>query len=101
MVKNKTSNIFTISSDIRLRKEHFGGLVFSKKSGNTISPGYIETPLLNDLDEEMKEYLVSLHPLGRLGEPDEVAQAVVFLASDEASFVTGSDLLVDGGYTAI
>ena len=49
----------------------------------------------------MKEYLVSLHPLGRLGEPDEIAQAVVFLASDEASFVTGSDLLVDGGYTAI
>ncbi|MGB5945467.1 SDR family oxidoreductase, partial [Paenisporosarcina sp.] len=48
----------------------------------------------------MMQHLVSLHPLGRLGESHEVANAVVFLASDEASFVTGANLLVDGGYTA-
>lgn len=67
---------------------------------NAVSPGYIETPLLNQLDEAMKNHLISLHPIGRLGKPEEIAKAVVFLASDDASFVTGSNLLVDGGYTA-
>lgn len=67
---------------------------------NAVCPGYIETPLLNQLDEAMKNYLISLHPIGRLGKPEEIAKAVVFLASDDASFVTGSNLLVDGGYTA-
>lgn len=67
---------------------------------NCVNPGYIETPLLKDLDDEMKKALVDLHPIGRLGRPEEVANAVVFLASDEASFVTGTTLLVDGGYTA-
>ena len=67
---------------------------------NAVCPGYIETPLLNQLDEAMKNHLISLHPIGRLGKPEEIAKAVVFLASDDASFVTGSNLLVDGGYTA-
>ncbi len=67
---------------------------------NCVNPGYIETPLLKDLDKKMKKALVDLHPIGRLGRPEEVANAVVFLASDEASFVTGTTLLVDGGYTA-
>ncbi|MGM0509223.1 MAG: SDR family NAD(P)-dependent oxidoreductase [Fusobacteriota bacterium] len=68
---------------------------------NSVSPGYINTPLLEGLGEEMLEHLKSLHPMGRLGEPEEIANAVVFLGSDEASFVTGADLLVDGGYTAV
>jgi len=67
---------------------------------NAVCPGYIKTPLLEQLNDEMMQHLVSLHPLGRLGESHEVANAVVFLASDEASFVTGANLLVDGGYTA-
>ena len=67
---------------------------------NAVCPGYIKTPLLDQLDDAMMQHLVSLHPLGRLGESHEVANAVVFLASDEASFVTGANLLVDGGYTA-
>lgn len=67
---------------------------------NAICPGYIETPLLSQLDEDMKKYLISLHPLGRLGKPEEIAKAVLFLASDDASFITGANLLVDGGYTA-
>ncbi|SDJ17299.1 SDR family NAD(P)-dependent oxidoreductase [Salimicrobium halophilum] len=67
---------------------------------NAVCPGYIETPLLEQLDDEMKQHLISLHPIGRLGRSEEVAKAVLFLASDDASFVTGTSLLVDGGYTA-
>lgn len=67
---------------------------------NTICPGYIDTPLLNQAPPEMKAELARLHPMGRLGTAEEVARAVLFLASDEASFVTGAALMVDGGYTA-
>lgn len=67
---------------------------------NAVCPGYIETPLLKEVDAETKQYLASLHPQGRLGRPEEVAKAVLFLASEDASFVNGTTLLVDGGYTA-
>lgn len=68
---------------------------------NNVNPGYIETPLLKDIPAEAKQELVDLHPIGRLGKPEEVANAVLFLASDEASFISGSSLLVDGGYTSV
>ncbi len=67
---------------------------------NSLSPGYIATPLLNDLEPQLLEFLTSLHPVGRLGRSVEVANAALFLLSDEASFITGTDLLVDGGFTA-
>ncbi|MGX5914718.1 SDR family NAD(P)-dependent oxidoreductase [Aliidiomarina sp. Khilg15.8] len=67
---------------------------------NGIGPGYIDTPLLNEIDEETRQALISLHPLQRLGKPEEVAAAVVFLGSEEASFITGTTLMVDGGFTA-
>ncbi|MCU0763076.1 MAG: SDR family oxidoreductase, partial [Hydrogenophaga sp.] len=57
---------------------------------NTIGPGYIDTPLLALLDDATKQFLIGLHPLGRLGRPEEVANAALFLLSDEASFITGA-----------
>ena len=67
---------------------------------NSVGPGYIETPLLTSLDEATMQALVNLHPMHRLGTSEEVAALIVFLASDEAAFITGSYHLVDGGYTA-
>lgn len=69
---------------------------------NSVGPGFIKTPLIDaNLDEATQEFLVTKHPIGRLGESEEVAALVVFLASDAASFITGSYHLVDGGYTAV
>ena len=67
---------------------------------NAVCPGYIDTPLLKDIPAEGKAALVKLHPMGRLGRAEEVADCVLFLASAQSSFVNGSSLMVDGGYTA-
>jgi NAD(P)-dependent dehydrogenase (short-subunit alcohol dehydrogenase family) len=71
---------------------------------NCICPGYIRTPMTAMLNEpamkEVTDRVVHAHPLGRLGEPEEIAAAALFLCSDDASFVNGAALAVDGGYSA-
>lgn len=68
---------------------------------NCVGPAYIDTPLLDNLPEDVRAQLVERHPLGRLGNAEEVAKVVRFLLSDDASFVSGSYYLVDGGYTTV
>ena len=70
---------------------------------NAVCPGYIRTPLLAETltrQPEMEAQIVARHPVGRMGRPEEIAEAVVWLCSDAASFVTGHTMTVDGGYVA-
>ena len=64
---------------------------------NVVAPGYVHTRLTDVLPDELKQQMVAATPLGRIGSPEDVASAVRFLCSDEASFITGEVLLVDGG----
>lgn len=73
---------------------------------NSIHPGFIWTPLVEDFASAqgevsaVRKQLDSLHPIGHVGEPDDIGWGIVYLASDESKFVTGSELVIDGGYTA-
>jgi NAD(P)-dependent dehydrogenase (short-subunit alcohol dehydrogenase family) len=74
---------------------------------NAVSPGSIDTPGLNDLLDfseagaERRKMITSIVPLGRFGTPDEIAKAIVFLASDDSSYITGTELFVDGGFAQV
>ncbi len=73
---------------------------------NSVHPGFIWTPMVEKFLKaqgdvaKLRQALDALHPLGRVGEPEEVAYGILYLASDESKFVTGSELVIDGGYTA-
>lgn len=73
---------------------------------NSVHPGYIWTPMVENYLKSQgdvaqgRKLLDSLHPIGHVGEPDDIAYGVLYLASDEAKFVTGTELVIDGGYTA-
>jgi NAD(P)-dependent dehydrogenase (short-subunit alcohol dehydrogenase family) len=69
---------------------------------NSVHPGVMKTAMVEGLmeDEDKKKTALSWHPIGRFGEPEDVAYGVLYLASDESSFVTGAELVIDGGWTA-
>jgi NAD(P)-dependent dehydrogenase (short-subunit alcohol dehydrogenase family) len=67
---------------------------------NSVHPGGVDTVMLDVLNREGKQAATQAHPLGRLATPEDIAYGVLYLASDEASFVTGAELVIDGGYTA-
>lgn len=80
---------------------------------NSVHPGYIRTNMIENAfqqvtpeadgmtPDEIRDMIRNLHPMGRFGEPEEIANGILFLASDESSFMTGSELVIDGGYTAV
>jgi NAD(P)-dependent dehydrogenase (short-subunit alcohol dehydrogenase family) len=74
---------------------------------NAVSPGSIDTPGLSDLLDsseagaERRKMITSIVPLGRFGTPDEIAKAIAFLASDDSSYITGTELFVDGGFAQV
>lgn len=67
---------------------------------NSVLPGFIDTPLTQSQDSSINDFVVSSTPIGRPGTPQEIANGCLFLASDESSFMTGADLVLDGGYLA-
>jgi len=70
---------------------------------NVVCPGYVRTPMFDrafEAQPEMRDQIAGAHPMGRLAEPSEVADAVLWLLSDASSFVTGNVLMVDGGMSA-
>jgi NAD(P)-dependent dehydrogenase (short-subunit alcohol dehydrogenase family) len=73
---------------------------------NSVHPGFIDTPMVSNAladredGNEMRVALMNAHPISRFGVPREIADAIAFLASDDASFITGAELVVDGGFTA-
>ena len=120
MIKNKAGRIINITSVIgqignagqsnyAASKAGILGLTKSmaKELGsrnitvNAVAPGYITTDMTNELNDEVKEQMESSIPLGRLGTPDDVANLVCFLASDEAGYITGQTFNVDGGMVMI
>jgi 3-oxoacyl-[acyl-carrier protein] reductase len=116
MMKRKSGSIVNISSIVGLRGNwgqtnyaaSKAGIIGFTKSlarelgsrgvrANVVAPGYINTRLTDVLPEEARDAMLANTPLGKLGDPEDVAGAVRFLCSDEASFITGEVLLVDGG----
>ncbi len=116
MMKQKSGRIINISSVVGLTGNAGQANYAASKSGligltkstakelssrgitvNCIAPGYIATDMTDELSDAVKEELEKQIPLGRIGDPDDIAHAVLFLASDEASYITGQTLTVDGG----
>ena len=67
---------------------------------NAVAPGYVDTPILRQVPNDMKQAMASQMPIGRLGKDNEIANLIIYLLSEKASFITGAVVPIDGGYTA-
>ena len=67
---------------------------------NAVAPGYVDTPILSQVPNDMKQAMASQMPIGRLGKDNEIANLIIYLLSEKASFITGAVVPIDGGYTA-
>lgn len=85
--------MMTMSAALYCAEKHYNIRI------NTVNPAYIKTPMVDQNMSDKIPELIKLHPMGRLGKPEEVANMILFLASDESSFSTGHEYFVDGGYT--
>jgi NAD(P)-dependent dehydrogenase (short-subunit alcohol dehydrogenase family) len=123
MQKNGGGSIINISSQMGIVGSDTGSPAYNASKGavtiftksaalrhardgiriNSVHPGPIDTPMLKEgyADPKLRDRVLTLTPMGRRGLPEEVAQGVLFLASDEASYITGASLVIDGGYTAM
>ncbi len=104
VVPDRPAYVTTKAAVIQLSKSMAVDFADRNIRVNSLSPGATETARLLvrfKTMEAAREALAPLHPIGRLGQPDEIADAALFLACDESSFMTGSDLVVDGGYIAV
>ncbi|MGQ3887580.1 SDR family NAD(P)-dependent oxidoreductase [Legionella sp. CNM-1927-20] len=102
-IRNHSIYSSTKAAIVKLAKSFAFDLAPRRIRVNSISPGYIETPIFNKVLSQDPDYLKkrqALVPLGRIGTPLDIAYAACFLASDEATYITGSDLVVDGGLVA-
>ena len=104
VVPNRPAYVTTKAAVIQLSRSMAVDYATDNIRVNSLSPGAVETGRLlagYGTMEAARERLVPLHPIGRLGQPVDIADAAVFLASDESRFMTGADLVVDGAYTAV
>ena len=104
VVPNRPAYVTSKAAVIQLSKSMALDFAGDNVRVNSLSPGATETGRLlahYGTIEAVRRALVPLHPIGRLGQPEDLADAALFLASDESAFVTGHDLIVDGGYTAV
>jgi NAD(P)-dependent dehydrogenase (short-subunit alcohol dehydrogenase family) len=103
-IKNHSIYSSTKAATVKLTKNFACDLADRKIRVNSISPGYVETPIFAERLKTDPDYLKRKEagiPLKRIGQPEDIAHAALFLSSDEASYITGVDLLVDGGYAVL
>ena len=89
--------LFTKAAAVECSKAHYDYNI----RVNSVHPGVIETPMSESIrqDENIREMILGWHPIGHFGQPEDIAYCVLYLASDESAFVTGAELVVDGGWT--
>lgn len=102
-VGQENSNAYSAAKAAVVNLTRSVALTYARQGirANCVSPGYVDTPLLGQLPEAVRQAMLVRQPMGRLGRPEEIAEVVAFLASDRASLVTGACINADGGYTAM